>query len=485
LADPDNSAADASVRIQHDNRLDSWKKIASYLKRDVSTVQRWERREGMPVHRHLHDKQGSVFAFRSELDAWWETRRTRLNPEGADPSATTQILPPAGPAAPGPALRVVLLRVGAAVAIILVAASAWYASQSDYFWKSPLADAKFMRLSEFGGTEQSATISRDGKFVAFLAHRDGQTDVWVGEAGSGSYRNLTQGAVPELVNPSIRTLGFSADSSLVLIWNRQKDGSQPGDVSLLSVPVGGGPLTPFLRDAAEVDWSHDGKRLAYHTTAPGDPIFIRQSGKLEVAEERQIYAAPSGEHCHFPLWSPDDAYIYFVRGVPAGAWDVWRIRPSGAGLERITNHNSHVTFPVMLDRQTLAYLATDADGSGPWMYVIDVERRRPHRINSGLESYTSLAASADGRRLVAAIANGAWHAGCRADHPLDSIAAVVRGQLTAPGRRHALVCRMARRRTGHFLASPWRHARSLERRPFPCDRRPGDIAGRTAHCSLG
>ena len=51
-------------------RLDSWKDIAAYLRRDVSTVQRWEKREGMPVHRHLHDKLGSVYAFRPELDTW-------------------------------------------------------------------------------------------------------------------------------------------------------------------------------------------------------------------------------------------------------------------------------------------------------------------------------------------------------------------------------------------------------------------------------
>jgi TolB-like protein/Tfp pilus assembly protein PilF len=43
----------------------------------VSTVQRWERREGLPVHRHLHDKLGSVYAFRSELDVWSRSRRLR------------------------------------------------------------------------------------------------------------------------------------------------------------------------------------------------------------------------------------------------------------------------------------------------------------------------------------------------------------------------------------------------------------------------
>src|SRR5476651_2262300 len=63
-----------------EDRLDSWKEIATYLKRDISTVQRWEKREGMPVHRHLHDKLGSVYALRTDLDAWSRSRSLRLAP---------------------------------------------------------------------------------------------------------------------------------------------------------------------------------------------------------------------------------------------------------------------------------------------------------------------------------------------------------------------------------------------------------------------
>src|SRR6186997_533209 len=61
-----------------DDRLDSWKEIAAYMRRDVTTVQRWEKREGMPVHRHVHDKRGSVYAFAAELDTWRESRRLAL-----------------------------------------------------------------------------------------------------------------------------------------------------------------------------------------------------------------------------------------------------------------------------------------------------------------------------------------------------------------------------------------------------------------------
>src|SRR5271163_4729712 len=80
-------------------RLDSWKKIAGHFTRDVTTVQRWERREGMPVHRHVHAKQGSVYAYRSELDAWWEGRRGRL-PDPSDSAPEPDLSPPPADSAP-------------------------------------------------------------------------------------------------------------------------------------------------------------------------------------------------------------------------------------------------------------------------------------------------------------------------------------------------------------------------------------------------
>src|SRR6266478_6893790 len=74
-----------------EDRLDSWKEIAAYLNRDVTTVQRWEKREGMPVHRHQHDRMGSVYAFSSELDAWVQSRRLRLEEEEKERRAETPV----------------------------------------------------------------------------------------------------------------------------------------------------------------------------------------------------------------------------------------------------------------------------------------------------------------------------------------------------------------------------------------------------------
>ena len=52
------------------DHLDSWKEIASYLRREIRTVQLWEKREGLPIHRHFHQQLGSVYALRSELERW-------------------------------------------------------------------------------------------------------------------------------------------------------------------------------------------------------------------------------------------------------------------------------------------------------------------------------------------------------------------------------------------------------------------------------
>src|SRR5436189_647158 len=60
-------------------RLESWKEIADYLRRGVTTVQRWEHEEALPVHRHDHAKKGSVYCYTRELDEWRACRERTLS----------------------------------------------------------------------------------------------------------------------------------------------------------------------------------------------------------------------------------------------------------------------------------------------------------------------------------------------------------------------------------------------------------------------
>ena len=86
-----------------DDRLQSWKEIASALNREVRTVQMWEKHEGLPVHRHFHSRRSTVFAFRSEIETWAKRRTEMAAPVRAPFAQLDQIA--AQPSAPAKKAR--------------------------------------------------------------------------------------------------------------------------------------------------------------------------------------------------------------------------------------------------------------------------------------------------------------------------------------------------------------------------------------------
>ena len=298
----------------------------------------------------------------------------------------------------------------AVIALLLLVALviSWRLWQQDYFWQNPLADAKVERLTDFEGTETDAAISPDGRLVVFLADRDGPFDTWISQIGSGESVNITKGRLPGAA-PNlgvIRAGGFSGDGSQ--IWIRRTPRPQYF-VTWLMPAMGGAPRL-FLAPGTEPVWSPDGSKIGYFNGfEPGDPIRVAdRNGR----NPHQVFTEKPGGHCHFLTWSPDGRFIYFTRGVIATEeFDIWRIRIAANGSpcqpERITYHNARVAYLAWLDARTLIYSATAADGSGQWLYAIDVEHRIPHRVSSGVtEQYLSVAVS-DTRphRLVATVAN--------------------------------------------------------------------------------
>jgi serine/threonine protein kinase/Tol biopolymer transport system component len=268
--------------------------------------------------------------------------------------------------------------------------------RADYFWKNPLTGARFTRLTDWEGSEVDPAISSDGKFVTFLSDRNGPFDAWVSQVGGGEFLNLSRGQFSDLASDTTRSVGFTRDGAHVWLHVPPDKGAR-----LWLVPTMGGASRPFLPKAVEAAWSPDGSRIAYYSP-PADPIFVadRNGGN-----PRQIFTEKKGVHNHYLTWSPDGRFVYFVRGIPPNDMDIWRIHPDGGEAERLTNHHSRVAYPTLLDQRTLIYSATREGGSGSGLYAMDVERRIPHAVTSGLEEYTAVASSADGRRVVAAVAN--------------------------------------------------------------------------------
>jgi Tol biopolymer transport system component/predicted Ser/Thr protein kinase len=316
-------------------------------------------------------------------------RALRHTAGGAAEQTATELAPPA----PAKSRRAWLPWVAAVLAL---ASAVWVALRPVASIDNPLANAQFTRLTDFPGTEMDAAISPDGRFVAFLADRDGPFDVFLTQVGTGRFVNLTQGNGP-MLGLSVRAVGFSGDGSE--IWFLRETGGPIRIMPLMS----GKPRIFLGRRSMNVAWTPDGSSLVYHTSDPGDPLFVADGSG---ANARQIFIGRPDVHNHFPAWSPEGRWVYFVSGNPiVNEMDLWRIPSTGGTPERLTRHNSFVAYPTPINPTTVLYVARDSSGAGPWLWALDVERKATRQISFGVEKYSSIAASADGRRLVATVGN--------------------------------------------------------------------------------
>ena len=298
----------------------------------------------------------------------------------------------------------------AALALVAVAAGWLVRDRREAPIDNPLANARFTPFTDFPGAERDAAISPDGKFVAFRSDRDGPFDAWLGQTDTGHFENLTQGKEDDLRLP-VRSQGFYGDGSEVWL-------SGGVDRRLRLMPlVGRGEPRDFLGEMADQRRLVTGWRDAYvyHTREDGDPIFVADRNG---ANPRRIAIDQAGVHQHYPVWSLDGKWIYFVKGVQATyEWDLWRVAAAGGEPERLTQHESEVRIsgadrpahdPLRGARtRWLRALVVgpgcrpEADAPGELrsgeIHIAGSERRWPHAGGLGRQSDSELVECADPR----------------------------------------------------------------------------------------
>lgn len=339
--------------------LEGWKEIATFLKRDVRTVMRWEKGEGLPIRRHLHNQRSSVYALPSELNAWLAARA----PQPVVPQAVAWWRPK-------PAI-------GMAFAIFLLMVS---------YKGGPLVKAQAQSrptptLTEVlvgAGADAGGSLSPDGRLFAGADWTSGDLAVW--EVSSGKKSPLTDahwknypidpiwspdgkqiayGWCPTGTAPPVcelRTIGVSGGSPEVLFasktesfedatdWSR--DGTflvgnlrhANGNVSLVKLSLADHRMAEIrsLGISAEAKLSPDGRFVAYLAAEGGK----QRAFLLSFADNRasRIDAFDSDEQRL--SWSPDGRFLLFTSD-RSGRWDLWAV----AIHDGKPNSEPHVVYP--------------------------------------------------------------------------------------------------------------------------------------------
>ena len=206
-----------------------------------------------------------------------------------------------------------------AAAGLMAAAVAWWPrTASTDAWQNPLADATFKHLTSFPGTESDAAISPDGRFVAFLADRDGKFEVFLTQIETGTPTPLAKGNGDAALWRGGSGGAASPSQRTAPSWRlraRTTDAAGAADRRRAAA-------VSWQGATAQVSWSRDGSRMVYMTNTDGDPITVADR---HGANPTQIYQSEIGLHNHAPVWSTDGQWIYFIHGIPnADRLSIWR-----------------------------------------------------------------------------------------------------------------------------------------------------------------
>ena len=440
---------------QAHQRLDSWKEIAAYLGRDVRTVQRWEKEEGLPVHRHAHKKLGSIHGFKPEIDSWWAKRRGVL--ETSSPPKLS---------------RRAWMILGAALAVVLLAALVWFG-----FFRAAEptpAAAKVVPLTTYPGDVGGGTFSPDGSQVAFSWNGPNQDNYDI-------YVKVIDDETPHRLTTDPEADGFAAWSpdGRRIAFGRSKQAWNPPS-SIYLIPALGGPERRLV-DLLPVDhyvpiagiaWSPDGKWLAFpDPTSAGAPFSLYvvspESGKKQKLTSPPLLSLGDG----LPAFSPDGRMLAFARASSYDSADIYLMPASGGEPKRLTTDATWLWgLCWTVDSQEIIFSSGREHEKALWR--IPARGGTPQRVPDTSGSDVLFALSCNGRRLTftrtVSDAN-IWQAGIRGSALVGS---PKQPDQLYPRRLESTI--LTGRNTNHVRVRPLRKLADL-------DVQQGRVSSRPAH----
>lgn len=308
-----------------DKRLESWKEIAAYLQRNVATVQRWEKNEGLPIHRHSHNSRSSVYAYPSEIDAWRVSRKVVADAMPPAPVNTFWRVPTF-------ALAILLCLIMAGNGVRPQAASAK---------DGPIAKRLVCSDCSYG----DGRLSTDGRWMVFPDWSTG--DLAIRDISSGKDRRLmVKAGGYEASDAEVHAAILSPDRRQILYYWWTGNGDDRFQLRLM--PNEPGAKSRVLVEGSQywpLDWFPDGKSALISLGRPDRTSQLASisisDGAVKVLKPLEWRLAMTGLD---PRLSPDGRYIvYAARAVNPSKYPPAPSDPRDVHIYLMTSDGSRET----------------------------------------------------------------------------------------------------------------------------------------------
>ena len=310
----------------------------------------------------------------------------------------------AGSRAPRPYVLWSLLAIGA----VGLGVAAWAFARSMPSVEAPRI-VNTIKVADTPAQEFGPAISPDGKWVAYYSDSRGVSDLWVKWLDTGATMNLTQSLDLDLqVRATIGGLDVSTDGAWIAFTARQRGMTPPEAFGtwVISAPIGG-QYRKLLEGHQGMRWSPDGKRLVAMKpgSVRGDELIVFDYDGREAVNPRVVVPLSGGRHAHWPAWSRDGAFIYFVctnmttQDEPTQLCRVPADKPDGK-VERVVATERRAMNPAPAPDGSVLFSANPTSLDAGLWWRAD-QRGDAVPLTAGVGEYVDTYLSHDGRRALA------------------------------------------------------------------------------------
>jgi TolB protein len=226
--------------------------------------------------------------------------------------------------------------------------------------------------------ERTSVLSPDGKQIAFLSGRDGDTELYVKNADGTGVRQVTYtdlNVANPVWSPDSRMLAFELPERA---YHYLPDGIGVTNEQLWVIGADGTWQTQITTTPAvhrEAAWSPDSKMLAFVRILPGNmDICVANADGSSVRNITKIPWSESG-----PTWAPDGVQIAYTENTDRTFW-ICRISADGTGRERLTEGLAWAGNPCWLPDGRIAFISHTK--ACPWVFAIDPDTRETTRAEN-------------------------------------------------------------------------------------------------------